>query len=64
MKVEVPLVTVPSACVTLTGVYRKFLISSRVDHRFVAWPFFPHKVHGGVTLIVGVSCMMGDFNLG
>ena len=49
------------AFMTLTGVFRKILDSSKVGHRFVAWTCFPCNAHGGVTLIVGISCMDGSF---
>ena len=47
----------------LIGVFRNFLRSRKVGHMFVALPCFPHIAHGGVTLMVGVSCMMGAFNV-
>ena len=40
-----------------------FLIYGKVGHMFVAWNCCPYIIHGGVTLMVVVSCMMGYFNL-
>ena len=58
-----PLVMAWSACVTLTDVLKMFLISGRVGYKFFACPCYPDRAHGGVNLMVGILCMMGDFNV-
>ena len=50
-------------CVIQTWVSRKFPRSGNLQHRLVAWPCCPHRSHGGVIRIVGVSVMMGDFDI-
>ena len=60
---DVPLVLVWGECVILTGVLSKFSIPSKVWHGFDALFFCPHKAHGEVTCMVGVSCMMGSLSI-
>ena len=63
VEVDVPPVMAWGACVTLTSVFSKFLSYCKVGNKFVAWPYFPHNAHGGVTIIVCVSCMRGASNI-
>ena len=61
--VDVPIAISWDAHVKLARVLSKFISSSKVRQRFFSWTYQPHRAHGGMTLILGLSFIMGSFNL-